>query len=210
MGLETIIILAVIVLSIVLHEVSHGYAANWLGDPTARLQGRLTLNPLPHVDPVGSVLVPGLLYLGQTGFMFGWAKPVPYNPYNLTNQRWGEAMVAAAGPAANALLAIIFALIVRAADPLGLTPAFVDLAVTIIYFNVVLCLFNLMPIPPLDGSKVIEPFLPLRLRHQYRRVGERLEHYGLFASLALVAVFIFVLADPFIAVVRSVVGFLVG
>ena len=90
------IIIIALILSIVLHEMAHGYAAHWLGDPTARLQGRLSLNPLVHLDPLGSILVPALLFFGNAGFIFGWAKPVPYNPYNLSDQRYGEAKVAAA------------------------------------------------------------------------------------------------------------------
>src|SRR6185437_7605397 len=90
--------IAILIVSIVIHEVAHGYAANALGDPTARLSGRLTLNPIKHIDLVGSILVPAFLVLTGAGILFGWAKPVPYNPFNLKNQRWGEAIVAAAGP----------------------------------------------------------------------------------------------------------------
>ena len=103
--METIFQIAVLVMSVVIHEVSHGYAAEILGDPTARLQGRLTLNPLKHLDPVGSIIIPILTSL--TGFTFGWAKPVPYNPYNLRNQKWGELVVAAAGPLVNIFLVLI-------------------------------------------------------------------------------------------------------
>src|SRR3989344_8618602 len=113
--LPEIITLVILILSIVLHEVAHGYAANWLGDPTARLAGRLSANPLLHIDPIGSVLVPGILYFTGAQFLFGWAKPVPYNHYNLNNQKWGEAIVAAAGPLTNLLLAVIFAGVIRLA-----------------------------------------------------------------------------------------------
>jgi Zn-dependent protease len=110
--LSVIFSIAVLIMSVVVHEVSHGYAAERLGDPTARLQGRLTLNPLSHLDPVGSFLVPFLTY-ATTGVAFGWAKPVPYNPYNLRNQKWGEAIVAAAGPISNLIIAFLFGMLIR-------------------------------------------------------------------------------------------------
>src|ERR1035437_7873981 len=109
----TLLAFIVLILSIIAHEVAHGYAADSLGDPTARLAGRLTLNPLPHIDLMGSIVIPALLVFTQSPIMFGWAKPVPYNPYNLKNHRWGEMLVALAGSATNILLAIIFGLIVR-------------------------------------------------------------------------------------------------
>ncbi len=210
MGLETIIIIVVLILSIVLHEVAHGYAANWLGDPTARLAGRLTLNPVSHIDPLGSVIVPAMLYLSSSGFMFGWAKPVPYNPYNLSNQRWGEAIVAFAGPATNFILAIIFALLIRSAGMLGLSASFLELAGYIVFINVLLGCFNLIPFPPLDGSKVLEAFLPLRLRLGYREFGMKIERLGFLMSFVIIFVFIMVLWEPFFSVIRFVANFLVG
>jgi Zn-dependent protease len=153
-----IITIVILILSIVLHEVAHGYAANWLGDPTARLAGRLTANPIPHIDPVGSVLIPGILFLTSAPFLFGWAKPVPYNPYNLNNQKWGESIVAAAGPLTNLLLAIIFATVIRFSEALGLSLAFAEMAGYIVFINILLALFNAIPFPPLDGSKIIVPF----------------------------------------------------
>src|SRR3989338_5187009 len=109
----SLLVLIVLILSIIAHEVAHGYAADSLGDPTARLAGRLTLNPLPHIDLVGSIILPALLVFTASPILFGWAKPVPYNPYNLRHQRWSEAAVAVAGSATNILLAVIFGLIVR-------------------------------------------------------------------------------------------------
>ena len=111
--MEIFLSLIVLVLSVIAHEVAHGYAANSLGDPTARLAGRLTLNPLPHIDLMGSLILPALLVFTHSPILFGWAKPVPYNPYNLRAKRWGETLVAVAGSATNILLAIIFGLIVR-------------------------------------------------------------------------------------------------
>ena len=108
MQLETLFGILILVFSIVIHEVMHGVVANWLGDPTARLAGRLTLNPLKHIDPLGSIIIPALLVITNSNLFFGWAKPVPYNAYNLKNARWGEAMVAGAGPGINLLIAVIF------------------------------------------------------------------------------------------------------
>lgn len=210
MGIAEIATIVVLILSIVLHEVAHGYAANWLGDPTARLAGRLTANPIPHIDPIGSVVVPAMLFLTGSGFLMGWAKPVPYNPYNLRNQRWGESFVAFAGPATNFLLAIIFAVLVRLAIPLGLSPSFVDLASYVVYINVLLGLFNLIPFPPLDGSKVIEALLPLRLRMQYREVAMKIERMGMIASIALLFIFMTILWAPFAALIKMTTTFLLG
>lgn len=210
MGIAEIAVIIVLILSIVLHEVAHGYAANWLGDPTARLAGRLSPNPLLHIDPIGSVIVPLMLFLTNAGFLFGWAKPVPYNPYNLNNQKWGESIVAAAGPLTNLLLAIIFGLLIRLAIPLGLSSATIELAGYIVLINVLLCLFNLIPIPPLDGSKVIEPFLPFSLRMKYRNFGTMVERIGLIGSFLIIFIFITVLWEPFSRVVYVVAELITG
>jgi Zn-dependent protease len=209
MGIAEIIIIIVLILSIVLHEVAHGYAANALGDPAARLAGRLNLNPINHIDPMGSVIVPVFLFLTNTPFLFGWAKPVPYNPYNLNNQKWGEALVAFAGPATNFLLAIIFAVLINLSGSLGLSASFVDLASYIVFINVLLACFNLIPFPPLDGSKVIEPFLPHRVAVQYRAWGDRLAGMGILGSVLVLTVFMLVLSQPFFVFVRSIVEFLI-
>ncbi|MEK7088096.1 MAG: site-2 protease family protein, partial [Patescibacteria group bacterium] len=161
-------------MSVVVHEVSHGFAASYLGDPTARLQGRLTLNPLPHIDPVGSVLVPLILFFTNAGIMLGWAKPVPVNPYNLRG-KYGEAIVAAAGPLSNIAIAVLFGLLIRIVGD-ALPASFLQMAVAAVVINIVLALFNLVPIPPLDGSKVLFAFLP----HHLQEVRESLERYGFF------------------------------
>lgn len=183
--METIFQIAVLIMSVVIHEVSHGYAAEILGDPTARLQGRLTLNPLKHLDPVGSIIIPLLTSL--TGFIFGWAKPVPYNPYNLRNQKWGELAVAAAGPLANIFLALVFGLLIRFS---GLTfgSAAVNIFAAIVIINLVLAIFNLLPVPPLDGSKILWAFLPYR----FRQVRESIERFSfLFVIIVVFAVWKF-------------------
>lgn len=205
-----IITLVILILSIVLHEVAHGYAANWLGDPTARLAGRLSANPLLHIDPIGSILVPGILYFTGAQFLFGWAKPVPYNPYNLNNQKWGEAIVAAAGPLTNLLLAIIFAVVIRLAPALSLSAAFVEMAGYIVFINVLLAIFNAIPFPPLDGSKIIEPFLPFGLALKYRAVKNYMENLGFIGLFLCVFIFIQIFMEPFSTAVLYVVHFLIG
>lgn len=171
-------------MSVVIHEVSHGYAALALGDPTAKYNGRLTLNPFNHLDPTGSFLVPLLGYF-MGGFIIGWAKPVPFNPYNLRNQRWGEALVAIAGPLSNISLAVIFGLMIRFLGQGFLNEAFVGLASFVVVINITLAFFNLMPIPPLDGSKILFAILPYKWQH----FRASLERYGFF--LVLIFVFFF-------------------
>ncbi len=197
-----LITIAILILSIVFHEVAHGYAANWLGDPTARLAGRLNPNPLLHIDPVGSVLVPAVLYLTGAQFLFGWAKPVPYNPYNLRNQKWGEAFVAAAGPLANIFLALVFAILVRMSSTLGLSASFVDMATYVVFINILLAFFNAIPFPPLDGSKIIVPFLPFGLAQKYRTLTIYMENLGFIALFLSVFIFMQILWVPFSTIVQ--------
>lgn len=147
-----------IILAIVLHELAHGYAAYKLGDNTAKIYGRLTLNPLSHVDIFGTVLLPALLYFSQAGFMFGWARPVPVNFANLRHFRLGVIIVAAAGIVTNLALAGIAAVLLKFVDILppnaiqGITGLFL---LNMVVFNIVLAIFNALPIPPLDGSKIL-------------------------------------------------------
>ena len=172
-----------------------------LGDQTARYQGRLTLNPLKHLDPVGSIIVPILTSLG--GFVFGWAKPVPFNPYNLRSQRWGELIVAIVGPISNLVLAIIFGILIRLVLAYHFLPlSFVQIAATVVAINLVLAVFNLVPIPPLDGSKVLFGLLPVHL--QYIRTF--LEQY----SLILIIIFIFFLWKLFLPLVSLLFGLFTG
>jgi Zn-dependent protease len=186
--------LIILLFSVIIHEVAHGYAALMQGDRTAEYEGRLTLNPIPHIDPVGTILLP-LLSLTLGGFLFGWAKPVPYNPYNLRNQRWGEAIVAIAGPLSNILLALIFGFIIRfyvvphgALD--GGLALFSDVIVKV---NIVLAIFNLMPIPPLDGSKILSSLLP----SNFMRVRQTMERFG-FLGVIIFLVFIWKFLTPLI------------
>lgn len=208
--LPEIITFVILILSIVLHEVAHGYAANWLGDPTARLAGRLSPNPLLHIDPLGSVIIPGILFLTGANFLFGWAKPVPYNPYNLRNGKWGESIVAAAGPLTNLLLAVIFAGIIRLAPVLELSPAFSQMAGYIVLINILLAVFNSIPFPPLDGSKIIVPFLPFGLAQKYRALTMYMENLGLIALFLLVFIFMQILWEPFSVLVYWIFSVITG
>ena len=179
--MEFIFQILILIMSIVVHEVAHGYAAMLLGDNTAKYEGRLTLNPIKHLDPVGSFIVPLLSYqLG--GFIIGWAKPVPYNPYNLRPGRWSEAIVAGAGPLSNITIAIIFGFVVRGAVATGGSLALVEISSLIVLINIILAVFNLMPIPPLDGSKLLFALFPENLS-QFRAFFER---YGMILLIFFV------------------------
>ena len=147
-------------MSVVIHEVSHGFVAEYFGDNTARNAGRLTLNPIPHLDLFGSIFLPAILILSHAGFLFGWAKPVPYNPNNLSNRKWGTIAVAAAGILANFFIAIVFGIIIRISFHFVLPESFYFITSAIVIVNLALAIFNLVPIPPLDGSKIVFSFLP--------------------------------------------------
>lgn len=155
----------VLIFSAIAHEYMHGWMANQLGDPTAKNAGRLTLNPLAHLEWFGSFFLPLVMVITNMPFVFGWAKPVPYNPYNLTDRKYGEAKVALAGPLANLVLALFFGMFLRFFPFISLT--FTGLISLIVYINLVLMIFNLVPIPPLDGSKILAAFLSPQLREKF-------------------------------------------
>jgi Zn-dependent protease len=162
--LNAALMVVVLLFSIIIHEVAHGYVALLNGDPTARMLGRITLNPGPHIDPVGTILLPLILLLSHAGILFGWARPVPVNPLNYRNYRWGEITVSAAGPLSNLALAAMFAFLLR----LGLGNAgLMKLASYGVSINIFLALFNLVPIPPLDGSHILAILLPRDLARLY-------------------------------------------
>lgn len=202
MQVEAIIFsIVILVISVVIHEVAHGVMAYWLGDPTAKLAGRLTLNPIPHIDPIGSVILPLFMALASSGgFIVGWAKPVPYNPYNLKAGKWGPAYVAAAGPASNILLATIFGLILR--FNLVASEAMAGFFVQIIFVNIMLAVFNLIPIPPLDGSKVLFSALPYRLHY----IEQFLTQYQLIFLIAFVMWGGGIILPVAVAVFKLIVG----
>lgn len=180
--MEFLFIIAIIIFSAVIHEVAHGYTALMLGDHTAEYQGRLTLNPIKHLDWVGSLAVPLMGYF-IGGFIIGWAKPVPFNPYNLRNQKWGEALVAISGPLANLSIAGIFVLLTKFGVEGVLNKESLVIIFYIVHINIMLAVFNLIPIPPLDGSKVLFSLLPMK----WMRIRHFLENTSMFF------VFIFVL-----------------
>lgn len=199
----------VLIYSIIIHEVAHGYAAYVLGDPTAKLANRLTLNPLRHIDPIGSVLLPAALVLSHSGFLFGWAKPVPYNPYNLRNQRWGESFVAVAGVGTNLVLAVIFGFVARFAYGSGMQ-VFGDLSATITLVNLYLGLFNLIPIPPLDGYTFLRGLLPTKSAMAFLEFEERLRQGGFITLIVVLLVFSYFLSAPFSLFVSYLFHLLIG
>ena len=198
-GINFIFLIAILILSVVVHEVSHGYIAYLLGDPTAKRAGRLSMNPFKHLDLTGSFIVPLMLVLLKSSFVFGWAKPVPYNPYNLKNQKWGPGLVAVSGPLSNFLIAGVFGLVAlflpidqtvkteiglaavngAAIFGAGYAPALFYFSSMVVWINVFLGIFNLIPIPPLDGSKVLFSFLP----YKWTNAQIFLEKYGFFILL---------------------------
>ncbi|PIR87597.1 MAG: site-2 protease family protein [Candidatus Harrisonbacteria bacterium CG10_big_fil_rev_8_21_14_0_10_45_28] len=181
--LIVIFFVVILIFSVIIHEISHGYVALWLGDHTARLAGRLTLNPLKHIDPIGSIIVPLVLIL-TGGPVFGWARPVPYNPYNLKDPKRGAGLIAIAGPISNLALALVFAIFVRimvGANILLSAPLFLFFNL-IIQVNIALAIFNLIPIPPLDGSGILFSLLPAR----FERVMLFLRQYGFVILLVLI------------------------
>jgi Zn-dependent protease len=185
MEINLIFQLAILIMSVVAHEVAHGATAYYFGDPTARDLGRLTLNPIKHLDIFGSVVLPALLIISNAGFIVGWAKPVPYNPYNLNHRRLGEFCVSIAGVVVNFIIALFFSLVIRFGPEMGLSQSALDLSAYIVWINLVLMIFNLMPIPPLDGSKILLSVLPYRYEH----IARSFERYGIFALIIFIIFF---------------------
>ena len=202
---DAVFLIAIITFSAIIHEVMHGVAAEWLGDSTARYAGRLTLNPIPHIDPIGSVLLPLFFVLSHSPIFFGFAKPVPYNPYNLRPGKFSEAIVAGAGPASNLVIAILAGAIIRS----GYLPAATDVVSTILLVNVMLFIFNLIPIPPLDGSKVLEALLPRSLAFSYGGWRRRME-LNPFLGMVIVLLIILFLGGAFSAFIYSIASAIAG
>ncbi|MDO8743092.1 MAG: site-2 protease family protein [Candidatus Azambacteria bacterium] len=205
-GAVFIFALVVLLFSAILHEISHGVSAKLQGDNTAEAAGRLTLNPLPHLDFFGSIILPLMLALpalfGAPVFIIGWAKPVPFNPNNLRNKRWGPALVALAGPLINIFIAIFFGAILRISYLFsGLPLTFNVFLMVIIWINLLLAVFNLIPIPPLDGSKLLFSLFPL----SWAKTEIWLERYG-FILLLFFVLFGFDLILPPITFLFSVIA----
>ncbi len=185
----------VLVFSIMIHEVAHGAVALWRGDTTARDAGRLTLNPLPHIDLFGTILIPLFLILTRAGFLFGWAKPVPTNPYFYRTPRKDLALIGAAGPLSNFLLAVLAGVAFRILGPaVGMYHPLSQALLFAVVINLVLCFFNLVPIPPLDGSRILVIFLSRSMAETYVRI----EPYGMFIIIILLMLGFFRLILPLI------------
>ena len=224
--------IVILLYSVIIHEVSHGVVALWLGDTTAKYAGRLNLNPLHHIDPIGSIVVP-LVMMFTTGFAFGWAKPVPYNPYNLRDQKWGPTWVALAGPISNFILAMTAAIIahlipIALAIKVDILDRFIGVLggagdwtdrwgnlaeavagsggsilfgvlIMVIFWNVVLGLFNLVPIPPLDGSKLMYSIFNLKT--------ETIILFEQFGFILLLLVIFSPLSQPIMSLINTVLNF---
>lgn len=200
----------VLIISVIAHEVAHGYAANALGDPTARLAGRLTPNPLAHIDPVGSVALPLLLLFTHSPILFGWAKPVPYNPYNLRYGRFGEAIVALAGSATNLALGIGFALLIRYSGALHLSEGVIVMASITCFTNLFLGLFNVIPFPPLDGFTALRALLPHHAAMRLTNLEQQLASTGPTALIFFLILFSTFFATSFSQLVSAVTKLLIG
>ena len=190
MQVENIVFVLILIISIILHELAHGYAADRMGDPTPRLAGRLTLNPMVHIDWFGSVLLPALLIFSGAPFVLGWAKPVPFNPHYLDNKKWGGALVALAGPLTNIALALVFA---AALQWIPLSPFMSTVAIGVVVTNIALAIFNLIPIPPLDGHHILFAVLP----EKYDRLKQTLRNHS-FLILIVFVLFVWQIISPLI------------
>jgi len=182
---DAIFYIVILIMSVVIHEVAHGYMALRYGDKTAEYAGRLTLNPIPHLDLFGSILLPALLVLSGSPFLIGWAKPVPYNPNNLSDRKWGSIAVAAAGILANLAIAIFFGLILRFTMGTTMPDGFTSIVSIIVLVNLVLAIFNLVPIPPLDGSKILYPLLP----RSFQSIVSIIEQYSIVFLIIFIVFF---------------------
>ncbi|MDD5260163.1 MAG: site-2 protease family protein [bacterium] len=182
--MENILIsLPIFFFCLVIHEYSHGKMAEWCGDNTAKYLGRLTLNPVAHIDLFGTIILPLILIMSGSRFVFGWAKPVPINPHNFRNPKWDTVKVGLAGPGANIAAALVSAGILRAILAGGMDPGILGgILIMLVVINLVFAFFNLVPVPPLDGSHVIAGFLPARMAYTFESTMQR---YGIILIFAL-------------------------
>lgn len=214
---DFLLLLPVLLISVIVHEIAHGYTALRLGDPTAKQAGRLTANPIPHIDLVGSILVPLISVIVAGRVFIAWAKPLPVNPANFKNFRSDDILVSVMGPASNLALAFVFSVItgivlmVTPGDPSGATEFFVRIMLNGVYLNIILAVFNMLPVPPLDGSHVLASLLPQQLGDNYRRIG----FLGIFIVLLLLnnptfrGIFLSIIetvAIPYIFIIRFFAG----
>jgi len=200
--MSIIVIIAILIMSVVIHEVAHGSVANRLGDPTAKYAGRLTLNPIKHLDFIGSFLLPLIMIVLGSGFILGWAKPVPVNPYNFKDQKYGKLKVAIAGPLSNLSIVLFFSILARLIPIDSITrsnivnyfPEFISSGfwsqifyffIFIIFINLLLAIFNLIPIPPLDGSHILFTFFP-SLEYKFKEFYAKTGFLGMFILIFLI------------------------
>lgn len=198
-GIGLAYLIIALISALTLHEFAHAWVSDWLGDDTARKQGRLTINPAAHIDPFMTLLLPIMLIILKSPVIFGAARPVPFNPWAVRYQKWGVAMVAAAGPAMNLVLAVFFALWLRFVP---VSTAIIPLFIAIISVNIAFAVFNLIPIPPLDGSRILYAAAPLPLRNAM----DTLERNG----LAVIFVLLFVGAPVIMPALSAVIGAIMG
>lgn len=200
MNIDVVLQIFILLFSVIIHEISHGFTALCFGDKTAQYEGRLTLNPIKHLDWMGSIVLPLLLYITNAGFMIGWAKPVPYNPYNLKHRHIAEPLIAFAGPISNILVATVFGIFVKLLPTatflsVSMVLSLINIFAFIALVNISLAIFNLIPIPPLDGSKILASVLPIDIRYKFLAFSEK---YGLILIVAVV-VFLPRLITPIIS-----------
>jgi Zn-dependent protease len=194
-----ILSLSIFFIAIIIHEISHGWIAYKFGDPTARYSGRLTLNPIAHIDPFGTLILPLMLIIMGSPFVFGWAKPVPVNFYNLKNPKRDMIWVGLAGPVANIIFAIVLSIIKTINFPLFIH----KVLILGIWINLILAVFNLIPIPPLDGSRILFGLLPYQYSIRYARI----EPYGFIIIFALIFLGLFNwIILPIVAILANILG----
>ncbi len=202
--MEYIFLIIILIFSVIIHEIAHGSVAYYLGDPTAKYAGRLTLNPLKHLDPVGSVIVPVFLAIAAqitgSGIIFGWAKPVPVNPYNFRDQKYGSLKVSLAGPLSNLAVALVFGLVLRFVPLIWEVEGLSVIFSYIVYINILLAVFNLIPVPPLDGSHILFTFLPYSMQN----IKIALQQFGVF-----ILVFIILFGFPFLISIINTIFILI-
>ncbi len=196
--MENIVLFQIVAFAVAItfHEFMHAWSANLMGDPSAKDLGRVSLNPIAHIDPIGTILLPLLLIFSGSGFVFGWAKPVPINPNNFRDRKIGEILTSLAGPIANFVIAFVFSVLYNFLPNSGDFSTFLAVMVSI---NVLLMVFNLIPIPPLDGSHVLKMFLPYR-------VAATFERYGPWLLFPLVFLFGGYIIGPLVAIVQYALG----